>query len=274
VVGSAEDDFGVYVPAGYDSASLLATTALSGVSASLADDVPIETVIKAPHWASSASASGSKSKSSGSKGAPARGQFDTVHAEDNTVFFKNLKYQLEQGGGNVGGSALALAAGLSSLGGGSSSATPAASAAAAGGSPSHMRSGTSMVGLGNKPLVSPTHASAAGVLLSPSAAEKKAAAAGAAGGAPAGAPAAAGAAGTTPVKGQIAVKQFFRSLLNNTSKPADASSKAAAQQVRVRWSLRFCIRVPLPPVAQLSPFATWDGSHNAPFLLCAIVFIS
>ena len=215
LIGSAEDDFGIYVPAGYDSNNLLDTTSKNAVSAAYGDDTPVEEVLKNPY-----ATRGKTSAASAARGAQQQQQqFETVSAEDNTAFFKALKYQLEQGGGGAGGGLpLSLGAGGVSGSGSSSNALAAARTSTPKITPSPTHAHTTSIG--------------GGAVVGPSSeltAEQKAA--GMAAAAKAGGTAAAAGAPVPAVKGQIAVKQFFRSLLNNTSKP-DANSKAAAQQVR------------------------------------------
>jgi hypothetical protein len=225
VLGLAEDDFGVYIPAGYDSNDLLETTSKTAVAAAYGDEARTEDVFKKEIQArqpaaATANAGGKKSK------------FDTLLAEDNTIFFKQLKHQLESGGG---ASALQVAAGLQSLTNpGVGAAGTQARTQPSQPQASHTRTATnSSAAAAPQPLASPSSKAAAAAQASaggaptPSSAEPAATGAGAAA-------ASAGASGAAAPKGQIAVKQFFKSLLNNTAKPTDGNAKAAAAQKTVR----------------------------------------
>jgi uncharacterized membrane protein YgcG len=218
VLGSVEDDFGFYVPAGYDSAALLDTSASSGLSAAFSDATSLDEVLPNPYAGAAAAAAAAAARSSKrASGGATSSRVDTVQAEDNTVFFKNLKYQLEVGGSGVG-LALAPASTVTQQ-------APSASAA-----PAHTRTATG-AGL---PAASSV-ASAGGSASTATAVGESKAAATSSGAAAA--PATGTAGGAQPVKGQIAVKQFFRSLLNNPSGKPDGSSSgktAAAQKAVVR----------------------------------------
>jgi hypothetical protein len=183
VVGGAED-YSIYLPSGYDSLSLLETTAKNAVSAAFSDSATSEEVFKG-------AGGGAGKKKQGS----AQGQvFQTVHADDNTSFFRSMKVALEQGGAMVMTAAPTPVV-RKPQPAPSQASTPAASVTA----------------------TATTTAAAPSPSESPS-------------------PAAPSTVTGTPVKGQsgTAVKQFFRSLLNNTSSKTEGNTKAAAAQKAVR----------------------------------------
>lgn len=207
VVGSSEEEFGIYIPAGYDSTDLLDTTARNAVSAAYSDDTTAEEVFKV--------SAGRKRAAGQTAAGTAAPMFDTLHAEDNTLFFKQLKFQLEQGGGAPLSTA-GLAALTNPLGSTSRAAPTQSKSALAGVAPAVSPSNTAAL-----PAPSPTSGLTADAKSSAASAASTAAGS------------AAGAAGATPAKGQIAVKQFFKSLLSSTTRP-DGNTKAAAAQVRRR----------------------------------------
>lgn len=124
---------------------------------------------------------------------------EVVKAQDNVLFFKNLKFQLEQGAG------LGLSTGLAS-----------ASGAHTGGSlqSAVKRSASGTISLPDVAAASPAAALKSSASMNMGLTSKV----GATGAAAAAAAGAADAAKAAP-KSQMAVKQFFRSLLNNNPKP-------------------------------------------------------
>ena len=211
LVGGTEE-FGIYIPAGYDSLALLDVSAKNAVSAAFSDATPVTEVFKM------SSTPSSKAKT-----------FERLVAEENATYFRAMKSALEQG----------VPLQLQSATQPKKPHQPSASISSTVG----MTSSSSSHSLAPPPSASPVAlhtppatAAAAGVAAAApsSAGSSTGASTGVAGVAPTAT--GVGAAGGAPVKGQAAVKNFFRSLLTNTSKPGDGSQKAAAAQKAVRAS--------------------------------------
>jgi len=238
LVVSCDGDFGLYIPAGYDSTSLIETTSSLGSSSSSAT-MSVDELFnrdQAEYFKRRSSLSSMTSTGAGG--------IQLIRAEENNAFFEVLKRHME---GGPGSSALAMAAGLTGL----SSATAMVGGGGTGGAGAGTSRHATKPSMGSA--LSPSVASKAASAVSPSASPHGAAgsvaggaststptSAGAAGhgGGASGAAAAAGARGGS---GQIAVKQFFKSLLSNSSVKPDGATKgsassanAAAQKAAVR----------------------------------------
>jgi hypothetical protein len=189
-----EEDFSVYIPAGFDSENLINSLQSKHYNTESNE----EEVFKAP--------TGSKSTHSNSNSTAK----DSIKAQENVLFYKSLKFALEQGGG------------LAALGLVNSQANSAG----------NQRGSTMGDNLLNKPAninnpIAPPSANKTENINGSNAVGSAAGnntASNSSGAAAAAAAAAANKAKFNP-KGQIAVKQFFRSLLNNN--PGSAAPAAA-----------------------------------------------